>query len=194
MAHQNETRHKAAREWKAYINILVICLICVATIVAYGSYRCSTTEFSDPLTIAFAQPPWDKFLDGWALTHFCFYTTLACLYPQLPHLAYTWVLGAAWEATESIFKEHPFYLSKCSYRMESAQGGGWWYGRWQDLVMNALGLGFGRLLWAHAQRGLQPLHRALPKDASRRTTVALRSAIGSCSAHALASSNQHSSR
>ena len=175
-------------EWQAYLHISVICIVCVATIISYGSYRCSTTEFSDPLTIAFASPPFDQFLDGWGMTHFCFYTMLAYLYPRRQHLIYTWMLGLGWEVTESIFKEHPFYLSECNYKIESAQGGGWWYGRWQDLVMNALGLAFGRLLWQHAHWG----GGAMTSSTGKQTSSALRNALGAYSTRALASNSRHS--
>ena len=56
-----------------YIGILLICIGCILFIVAYGTYRCKHTSFVDPLTIAFAPPPFDKYFDGWGLSHLGFF-------------------------------------------------------------------------------------------------------------------------
>lgn len=88
--------------------------------------------------------PWNKFLDGWALTHFLLYACLACSFPSPPeHVASLCFLGVAWEVVESVFREHPFYLSDCSEGKAADGKDEWWYGRWQDIVVNTAGIFFG---------------------------------------------------
>lgn len=130
-----------------YIGILLICIGCILFIVAYGTYRCKHTSFVDPLTIAFAPPPFDKYFDGWGLSHLGFFMLLGYLFPN--KLFFSFTLGVIWELIECTMKDHPFYLSSCKYNMKTHKGEGWWYGRWQDIVMNSTGLWAGRFLRKH---------------------------------------------
>ena len=118
--------------------IYAVCAACVLSIVAYGTFRCNQTDFTDPLTKAAFGPPLDKFLDGWGLLHFGFYFVLAYAFPsQWALIAF---LGILWEMVETFFKDKPFYIAECKYRLTTDQGEGWWYGRWQDIVMNTGGI------------------------------------------------------
>jgi len=119
--------------------ITTICLSMLIVIVLYGSLRCKG-DFVDPLTFSPLGAPWDKFVDGWGLSHFIFYGILGYLFPQ--KLIFISLVGIGWELTEMIFKDHPFYISKCKY-VTSDNEPGWWYGRWQDIVMNTLGMVLG---------------------------------------------------
>jgi hypothetical protein len=124
---------------KAIHMFLTMVLIAFA-IVLYGSYRCSTPAFEDPFTESIIdRHPWNKYIDGWGLLHFWFFLWLAYHYPNCwKELIF---FGIMWEILESVFKERPFYLTKCDSSKD-----GWWYGRWQDIVMNSLGLCAGLLL------------------------------------------------
>jgi hypothetical protein len=113
------------------------CALCVFVIVAYGTFRCKTTSFQDPLTFTLAGPPFDKYLDGWGIAHYLFFLVLAYAYPA--YWPFIWVMGVLWEIIEYSVKDRPFYLSRCTYNIDTDQGG-WWYGRWQDIVMNSLGI------------------------------------------------------
>ena len=62
---------------KDIYKILILGFLAVAFIVGYGTFRCKTTDFQDPLTKSMAGPPWDLFLDGWGISHFMFYGFLA---------------------------------------------------------------------------------------------------------------------
>lgn len=125
---------------KPFASILLISLICVTTIVVYGTFRCKHTAFVDPLTYSFAPPPFDRYLDGWGLTHLLFYGMLGYLYPD-PHLVgFCFVLGVLWEVVEYSLKDKQVYVSKCKYRVNAKNQSGWWYGRYQDIVMNTFGL------------------------------------------------------
>lgn len=125
--------------------MFVICMACVGVIVSYGTLRCKGT-FVDPLTLSPVGAPWNKFLDGWGLSHFVFYAVLGYLYPH--KLLFITVLGVLWELVEMSFKEHPFYLSKCHYQAQVPGEGyeHWWTGRWQDIVNNTAGMLLGAWL------------------------------------------------
>lgn len=128
------------------LKITVIGLLCVFCIVAYGTYRCKTTDFTDPLTFSLFPAPLDKYLDGWGISHYLFFTLLGYLFPEPKLIAYSFFCGVLWEIVEFSMKDKPFYISKCNYTMTTDKGEGWWYGRWQDLVMNSLGLWTGYYL------------------------------------------------
>jgi len=129
---------------KEYLRITVIGLFAVLGIVAYGTLRCKTSKFTDPLTKSFFGEPYDKYLDGWGITHFLLFCLLAYLFSD--KLIYIFLLGVAWELIEFSVKDKPFYLSKCKYTLRTNKGTGWWYGRWQDIVMNSLGMLTGYML------------------------------------------------
>jgi hypothetical protein len=124
--------------------IFGICFVCASIIIVYGTIRCKMPGFTDPLTYSAVPAPWNRFLDGWGIAHFLFYGMLGYLYPA--RWLFITCLGILWELIEMQFKDHPFYLSKCSYDVntDAAAGGagapGWWYGRWEDIVMNTGGM------------------------------------------------------
>jgi hypothetical protein len=127
---------------KDIYTIFILGFTAVFIIIAYGTYRCKTTDFQDPLTKSMFGPPWNLFFDGWGISHFMFYGFLAYMFPKKRTLIIIFLLGVLWEIVESIFKDHPFYLSDCKYEVTTDKGG-WWYGRWQDIIMNSLGMATG---------------------------------------------------
>jgi len=126
---------------KEYLQIAFLCAACIALIVLYGSFRCHHPDFTDPLTKSMWGAPWDRFVDGWGISHFGFFTMLGFLFPL--HWILLWFLGVAWEIVEFSMKDHPFYLSDCQVKLQTDEGSPWWYGRWQDIVMNSLGIATG---------------------------------------------------
>lgn len=126
------------------LQIFSIGIACGLVIAAYGTFRCKTTDFKDPMTKSLFGEPWNRFLDGWGISHFLFFLMLAYHWPT--EWAFIFGTGVFWELLEWIFKAHPFYLSKCNYTIDTEKGEGWWYGRWQDLIMNGLGVALGSWL------------------------------------------------
>lgn len=124
-----------------YIKIIGINVACVLIIVLYGNYRCNNTKFVDPLTYSLVPSPLDKYLDGWGIAHLLFNAVQAYFFPQ--YVAFIFLLGIGWESMEYSMKDRPFYMSKCQFELKTDQGEGWWYGRWQDIVMNSIGLFIG---------------------------------------------------
>ena len=124
-----------------YVAILSICFVCASLIIIYGTIRCKIPGFSDPLTFSPVPAPWNRFLDGWGVSHFMFYGMLGYFYPA--RWLFITILGIIWELIETLFKDHPFYLSKCKYDLNTDGGSsaaGWWYGRWEDIIMNTSGM------------------------------------------------------
>lgn len=128
--------------------VVLIAITMAFLIAAYGTYRCRTPEFEDPLTRSIIDKyPWNRFIDGWGLLHFWFYAILSFYFPSCwKEITF---IGIIWEVIESMFKDRPFYLAKCDISIEGKAG--WWYGRWEDIVMNTLGVGFG--LWLRQKGG-----------------------------------------
>jgi len=124
--------------------IVLTCFACSFLIIIYGTFRCKNSDFKDPLTASAFGHPWNRFLDGWGISHFMFYLLLAYVFPA--EWAFIFCMGVLWELIEFIFKDHPFYLSKCAYSIDTDHGAGWWYGRWEDIVMNSLGIALGCFL------------------------------------------------
>jgi hypothetical protein len=124
--------------YRPFIEITLIALLIVLSIIAYGTYRCKVLHYQDPLTFEVV-----KGVDGWSATHFVFYGVLAYFYPSWPSLVFIATLGVIWEIIETIFEDHPFYLSKCNYNVTTEDGKGWWYGRSSDIVANTLGMACG---------------------------------------------------
>jgi glycopeptide antibiotics resistance protein len=59
---------------------------------------------------------------------------------------FIWILGVCWEIVEFIFKDHPFYFSDCKYKLTTDKNEGWWYGRYEDIIVNTLGILLGYFL------------------------------------------------
>jgi len=131
-----------------HIKIVFINFTVAFVIVVYGTFRCNKTSFKDPLTgCVSSDKQLCKFVDGWGILHFFYFVLLGYVFPH--NLTTIFVMGVLWEIIESYSADHPFYLSKCKYTITTDDEKGWWYGRWQDIVMNTLGMFCGYYL-AHA--------------------------------------------
>ncbi len=125
-------------------DIIIWCGLVFFGIVWYGSYRCQFQDNVDPLTRTFGPKGTEKFTDGWGLSHFFFYFFLTYQSPEYWFLIF--LIGVAWELIEFSIKDRPFYLTDCAYVLETEQGQSWWYGRMEDILMNALGIAAGYAL------------------------------------------------
>lgn len=117
--------------------ILIDCTVSFL-IAVYGIFRCNSTLFKDPLTKCISGKRFCQFLDGWGILHFFYFMLLGYCFPQ--NLTTIFLMGILWEIVESYSADHPFYLKQCKYTITTDDGKGWWYGRWQDIVMNTLGM------------------------------------------------------
>nr|WRJ70042.1 hypothetical protein TetV2_00597 [Oceanusvirus sp.] len=122
-----------------YLIMAAAFLVTAFVIIQYGTFRCKS-GFRDPLMYSLFGPPLDKYTDGWAASHFIFYGVLAYVFPEPRDLALVWIVGVVWELIEMHFRDHPFYLSDCSKGATVEGKEGWWYGRWEDIVVNTMGM------------------------------------------------------
>lgn len=127
-----------------YILIVIFFAIIVGLIVAYGTFRCTRKNYVDPLTKSLLPEPFDGFTDGWAFLHFTCFLLITYLFPS--QYVLIWVAGVVWEIVEFLFKDHPFYFSDCKYVLTTDKNGGWWYGRYEDIIVNTLGMYLGYCL------------------------------------------------
>lgn len=128
----------------SYFQIVFIFAIVVAFIVGYGTYRCMTKDFIDPITKSLLDSPYDSYTDGWAFLHFACYGIITYFYPN--QFIFIALMGILWEIIETVFKDHPFYFKECKYQLTTDKETGWWYGRYEDIVMNTLGMALGYYL------------------------------------------------
>ena len=124
---------------KDYFLIGIILLICFLSIAIYGTYRCKNPDFKDPLNKELIKNL-ENYTDGWGILHLIFYSFLTYLYPKRWKII--WMVGVLWEGLETIFKHRPFYLSECNAKSEKE----WWYGRYEDIIMNSIGMMIGYFL------------------------------------------------
>lgn len=126
----------------SFLQITLICFICVLLIIFYGTFRCNNPIFKDPLINGLTNNSnANKFLDGWGIAHLLFFFFLTFLYPS--NFIYIFILGVIWEIIETIFKDRPFYILNCkAYDVLNTDPNysPWWYGRWQDIIMNSIGI------------------------------------------------------
>lgn len=124
-----------------YLRITIIFVVVVMCIVGYGTFRCSRADFVDPITKSLLEPPFDAYTDGWAFLHFACYGIITYFFPD--KYLYIAFMGVLWEVIEIAFKDHPFYFSDCKYQLTTDKATGWWYGRYEDIIMNTLGMAVG---------------------------------------------------
>lgn len=134
-----------------HLKIILIDVYVSFLIAIYGTFRCKTTSFKDPITTCFFEKKEIcSFLDGWGVLHFFYFMALGFMFPN--NLTTIFLMGVLWELVESYSKDHPFYLVECKYVIETDEGAGWWYGRWQDVVMNTFGMFCGYFLFKSLQK------------------------------------------
>ena len=107
-----------------YMNeIYAICCthaMCVLSIFTYELVL--PKKYADPLRLSF-----HKGFDGWSLTHVVYYSFLSYNYPQ--NIQFLLISGILWE----IFEHYFGILTKNK----------WWFGRFEDLLMNGIGIFIG---------------------------------------------------
>jgi hypothetical protein len=119
--------------WKYYATFLIpLCFI-----FSYGKYRCTHKEFKDPLETHFIAG-----FDGWSASHVLFFCLMGYLFPK--SFILTMIIGICWELFEHLYGKHrPGWLGgygDCSdLQSDRTEDGNWWYGKWTDIVCNALG-------------------------------------------------------
>ena len=128
-------------------------IIIVSTIFIYGKMRCANKNFVDPLSHSKY-----VFVDGWLLSHYIVFALAGYYYPQ--SFCMSMILGILWEVIEVLLGVYkPSFLngiSNCDVSDKSnsidnkniidisgdsnvEKEGYWWYGRYEDIVVDFLG-------------------------------------------------------
>ena len=82
----------------------------------------------------------NEYLDGWGISHFILFAIMVYIFPK------NWILiliiGIIWEFIEILLSYNKFlncYLLNYGRKKYTK----WWYGRYQDIIMNIFGIIFG---------------------------------------------------
>lgn len=126
-----------------------IIILVLLFVIAGNCYVNQIQEvFKQPVLVL----PWTT-IDWWSISHFTFYFILSFLYP---HYICTFFVGSViWEIVEdALAPTHSKVLVDCSVTYENswidtfktvwcnhtAREKDYWYGKWDDIIMNSLGL------------------------------------------------------
>ena len=113
-------------------------LVC-SLIFANGLFRCKYNGGNDILMTKLGI--FD--LDGWSISHFLFFMFLGTQRPNL--FVPAMLMGAAWEGIEAgLGKSRPSWMGgfgDCDLSTDQINSShqNWWFGRFSDLIMNAIG-------------------------------------------------------
>ena len=118
------------------IQLIAAGLFVVLLIVIYGQFRCAFPKFIDPLSIHGM-----VYVDGWLLSHFIVFTLAGYFYSNQFYLAV--ILGILWEIVEYLLGVNTPRFLKCKMKGKNQtlaeKNDAWWYGRYEDVVVDILG-------------------------------------------------------
>jgi len=85
----------------------------------------------------------NEYLDGWGISHFILYAVMVYIFPK--EWLFILLIGIIWEFIEVLLSYNIIfncYLLNYGRKKYTK----WWYGRYQDIIMNILGIVFGLCL------------------------------------------------
>jgi|TARA_B110000259_G_scaffold159331_1_gene182293 hypothetical protein len=124
-----------------YLKYILLFILPLIFIFSYGKYRCDNKDFKDPLEKKILE------LDGWSATHFLFFMVVGFIYPDT--IILSMIMGILWELFEHYYGvNRPGWLGgygDCNDLATDKKDGNWWYGKWSDILCNAMGFIIGVL-------------------------------------------------
>jgi hypothetical protein len=123
------------------------CIFILTIIIIYSIIlnQLIKTKDDDPM-IMFRSPILGNFINGWTLSHFIFFAYLGYNYQD--HELEANSLGVIWELIEwSIGTFFPILFPDQAFKIDPFWTS-WYYGKYEDIVMNYLGFKFGKLLFS----------------------------------------------
>ena len=85
----------------------------------------------------------NQYLDGWGISHFILYAVMVYIFPK--NWLFILMIGIIWEFIEVLLS---YYSILNCYLLNYGRNKytKWWYGRYQDIIMNIFGIIFGLYL------------------------------------------------
>tara|TARA_B110000003_G_C16654392_1_gene535743 strand:- start:8345 stop:8761 length:417 start_codon:yes stop_codon:yes gene_type:complete len=85
----------------------------------------------------------NEYLDGWGISHFILYAVMVYIFPK--NWLFILMIGIIWEFIEVLLS---YYSILNCYLLNYGRNKytKWWYGRYQDIIMNIFGIIFGLYL------------------------------------------------
>lgn len=133
------------RNLKCLKHILIPSFFAIILIILYSIilFSLGGNKKTDIL-IKIRSPYFGNFLNGWTLTHFIFFFYLGYNYPTCMKEAM--LVGILWELIEfSVGKYLPYFSPKLAFKIDP-QWTSWYYGCWEDIIMNFIGFSIGKKL------------------------------------------------
>jgi len=123
-------------------------IIVVVVIFGYGHYRCKhIKDHTDILEFQLFEHKSLKNFDGWCCTHFVLFFIMGYLFPHSIRLSF--LFSVIWELFEYYNGKYRPEVLKNIGSCESTNSNKnllWWYGKWEDILINSIGLFIGRTL------------------------------------------------
>lgn len=121
---------------------IVITFITISIIIYFNSLvHCKTTKYKqydilsknyNPTNYKFL----DNYLDGWGISHFILYGVITYIYPK--YWLFIFMIGVLWELFEYFLENNP--KLNCYVLDDNTIKQKYWYARYQDVIMNLLGI------------------------------------------------------
>ena len=122
-------------------------IIVVIVIICYGSYNCLINK-KDILQYKWFKQKYLKSFDGWLFSHFILFFIMGYLFPHSIRLSF--LFSVIWELFEYLGNWELFEYLTSKYGLLYLKDKGcshtWWYAKWEDIVINLIGLLIGRAL------------------------------------------------
>jgi len=126
------------------VSVCLTMCVSIMFIFSYGKFRSIYPNYKDPLMNSLGL--WN--LDWWSIIHLTWYAYMGYQYPQCDLLVLG--LGVGWEGFEHYLgKSRPAIMGgfgDCPDNINIQNHTHWWYGRFSDMVMNAIGFYTGSML------------------------------------------------
>ena len=110
----------------------------VIWIFLYAFIRCKRGNGDALQWSLFKDPVLSEYTDLWALLHFILFFSMACLYPGRGWLLFG--IGVLWELVEMYIGNQGDWNQMVFGGCSDTADGNWWYGRYQDVIVNGLGI------------------------------------------------------
>lgn len=119
-------------------NFYLTYIIVVIVIICYGIYNCLINK-KDILQYKWFQQNYLKSFDGWLFSHFILFFIMGYLFPHSIRLSF--LFSVIWELFEYLTSKYGLLYLKDKGCYHT-----WWYGKWEDIAINSIGLLIGRTL------------------------------------------------